>query len=199
MEFPEPTPPVRCLQRPDELARLLQIYIELAPRNVLEIGSFAGGTLWYWLQFAPVGARVVSFDLLIGDGQVVEQEKGRAMWSDWPRDDVTLTSHLVSTQSPQFPITLKREFPDGIDFAFIDGGHSYEAVQNDFVIAFERLNYGGVIALHDIFTESKIEDIACAKLWQVIKKSGYAIEEIGKPVGIESGIGCGIGVVYKSG
>ena len=36
-------------------------------------------------------------------------------------------------------------------FIFIDGGHSEEAAQNDYRLWSERLIYGGVLAIHDVF------------------------------------------------
>tara|TARA_B100000965_G_scaffold181722_1_gene151647 strand:- start:70 stop:690 length:621 start_codon:yes stop_codon:yes gene_type:complete len=37
------------------------------------------------------------------------------------------------------------------DMIFIDGGHSEEAAQNDYRLWSERLNPGGLLAIHDVF------------------------------------------------
>jgi hypothetical protein len=41
------------------------------------------------------------------------------------------------------------EAPGGVDFCFIDAGHSYECVKNDTEKAFSVLNHGGVVLWHD--------------------------------------------------
>lgn len=52
-------------------------------------------------------------------------------------------------------ITLKKEFENKldtigtIDFAFIDGDHSYAGIANDFFSVYPRLSKSGVIAFHD--------------------------------------------------
>ena len=51
---------------------------------------------------------------------------------------------------------------------FIDGGHDYNTVNNDFNIAIENLNKNGIIIMHDIYAS------ACdgpSKLWMEIKKN----------------------------
>ena len=37
-----------AIQCPEELAKLVEFVRELAPVNVMEIGSEAGGTFYYW-------------------------------------------------------------------------------------------------------------------------------------------------------
>ena len=41
------------------------------------------------------------------------------------------------------------------DMIFIDGGHSEEAAQNDYRLWSERLNPGGLLAIHDVFPDPK--------------------------------------------
>ena len=43
-----------------ELYELINLYDELQPRHVLEIGSQFGGTLYYWLEGAEEGAKVAA-------------------------------------------------------------------------------------------------------------------------------------------
>ena len=57
-----PLPGVEVGQWDNEFKALLGLYADLAPLRVLEIGTWQGGTLWYWLQFATAGAQVVSLD-----------------------------------------------------------------------------------------------------------------------------------------
>lgn len=41
------------------------------------------------------------------------------------------------------------DIPDELDFIFIDGDHSLEGIQKDWKIFSEKLQQGGIIALHD--------------------------------------------------
>lgn len=53
----------------------------------------------------------------------------------------------INTRAPEFK-TLIDALPL-IDFAFIDGCHSYEGVKSDFDIIYPRLSQTGIVALHD--------------------------------------------------
>ena len=44
-----------------------------------------------------------------------------------------------------------RNFPFKVDFIWVDGNHSYEAVLEDVEICKRIVSYGGVIAFHDCF------------------------------------------------
>jgi predicted O-methyltransferase YrrM len=44
------------------------------------------------------------------------------------------------------------QVPDWLDFAFIDGDHSWEGIKTDWTIVSERMLPGGVVCLHDSFT-----------------------------------------------
>ena len=48
-----------------------------------------------------------------------------------------------------FERILAEKHPNGIDFAFIDGDHSYKGIANDFEAIYPRLSSTGVIAFHD--------------------------------------------------
>ena len=57
----------------------------------------------------------------------------------------------IDTQKDQklFQAELAQRFTDGIDFAFIDGCHSYQGVKNDFNSVMPYMNEQGIIAFHD--------------------------------------------------
>ena len=42
--------------------------------------------------------------------------------------------------------------PDQLDFAFIDGDHSWEGIKTDWRLVSEKIRSGGVVCLHDSFT-----------------------------------------------
>jgi hypothetical protein len=54
----------------------------------------------------------------------------------------------ADTRSEKFPNLLKKKCPI-IDFAFIDGCHSYYGLKNDFEAVYPLLSSRGIIAFHD--------------------------------------------------
>ena len=44
------------------------------------------------------------------------------------------------------------QMPDQLDFAFIDGDHSWDGIHTDWTIVSEKLRAGGVVCLHDSVT-----------------------------------------------
>lgn len=56
--------------------------------------------------------------------------------------------HKVNTFSTEFKELFNKNHKE-IDFAFIDGDHSYEGIKSDFEIVYPKLSYCGIIAFHD--------------------------------------------------
>lgn len=200
LKFPKPTPPnVPILQRADEITRLVDIFNQIKPKNILEIGSFCGGTLWYWLYFAPKQATVVSVDIPVLDAQKMMQYKARAQWDLWAREDINFQSMLLDSTSVHFLPRLDTLFPDGIDFAFVDGGHAYQVIESDVNSILPRMNKGGALTLHDIHTPP-VNGIEVRKFWMDLVSNMpngiESVEEIGESDDMKGGIGSGIGVLY---
>ena len=61
----------------------------------------------------------------------------------------TLVQINTRTHRADFEAKLDELCPKGIDFAFIDGCHSYLGVRNDFAAVYPRLSPTGVVAFHD--------------------------------------------------
>ncbi len=58
----------------------------------------------------------------------------------------TLTQ--IDSRSDEFPAYLKSQCPV-IDFAFIDGDHSYNGIKNDFSVVYPLMSQTGIVAFHD--------------------------------------------------
>ena len=97
---------------------------------------YTGFDMWdthgQWDQFAQMGSfEMVNEDLKhIGDRYALVK---------------------VDTQKDQdtFRKELATRFTLGIDFAFIDGCHSYEGIKNDFYNVLPHMNPNGIMAFHD--------------------------------------------------
>jgi cephalosporin hydroxylase len=180
--------PVEILQNEWEVNKLINEVIDcdpLAIKNVLEIGSFYGGSLWCWAEGFIGLNKLMSIDKLIpsSDGRYDKLMESRAKWPEIFKDVPKFISITEDSKSKETIDRVKQEFPDGIDFLFIDGDHSYEGCMADFKNYLPLMSKGGVIALHDINHE-------CKKPWQEIKINRKILEIS------EDGIRRGIGVIY---
>lgn len=106
--------------------------------EILEIGAEKGGTLWFWDKVAGPGGRVVSVDTC--DNVFFDLEEGIS--------DVSLI--VGDSHAPEDIDRIMNLFPEGVDFLFIDGDHSYEGVKADFDNFSPLVRPGGIIAFHDI-------------------------------------------------
>lgn len=185
--------PVQLLQEETEFSRLLEIYIDLKPKNVIEIGSFYGGTLWHWLEYNSQIKKILCIDMPIppSDGRYQDMVKSRALWRNWTDAHPNLAFDIINTNSTwvQTVSAARSWFPDkDVDFLYIDGGHDYETVRQDYNNYGDLVKPGGIIALHDI---TGLEGVM--RMWQEIKASGVKVREItSNPI-----VGWGIGIVYK--
>jgi len=181
-----------ALQKPEEIARLEGLIAVLNPRNVLEIGTCHGGTLWLWCQLAHPFANIISVDLPdgpYGGGYPVEAVPKLLNYS---RDHQWIQLFRGDSHDELMLKGVKR-FLAGkkLDLLFIDGDHSYEGVKRDWEMYSPLMREGGVVVFHDIVEH---DDPACQvdRLWNELKPS-HKTEEIvhdnGEPWG-------GLGVIY---
>lgn len=180
-------------QNPFEIEELYKQVCALHPKKVLEIGTARGGTLYLWLQAATTDATVVSVDLPEGDFGGAYPECRVPFYKSFARPGQTL--HLMRTDShlPQTLEQVKQKFNDEpIDFAFIDGDHTYEGVKADFIEYGPLVRPGGIIAFHDILPRPDLPDIQVDKFWNEIKVQYNSEEFIGTEA---SGRKIGIGMI----
>jgi predicted O-methyltransferase YrrM len=163
-----PPAPVPVYQWEAEFEPLLDIYRAAKPLNVLEVGSFSGGTLYHWLQNAPTGARVTSLDLV---------SPNRHLYDDWVPPGVVLTVLNGDSRSPE-TVEFVRELAP-FDWVFIDAGHRYPEVRDDWENYRPMGASGAVIAFHDILPPSRTwPEIEVAWLWKEIQQFGWTTQEI---------------------
>jgi predicted O-methyltransferase YrrM len=142
---------------PYELLVIAGLVQYMAPRVLLEIGTFDGNTTLQMALNAPTDALVFTLDLPLGSSET-------ALPRD--RDDLTYVSDTRRVR-PRFMRhpgvgNVIRLFGDSaafdfrgaldgrsVDLAFIDGSHSYSYVKNDTERVLELLSPRGVILWHD--------------------------------------------------
>lgn len=147
-----------------ELEQLLRLVDPIKPDHIVEIGSYMGHGMATW--DAAWHPRVLV-------GVDTEPQHG------------TLPYHVLTGDSSNPGVVDKvRNLVDGsVDFLFIDGDHSYDAVSRDFMMYSPMVRSGGIIALHDIHWDWKtnlhgrsvcgaswIGEVGVRRLWEEVNE-----------------------------
>jgi predicted O-methyltransferase YrrM len=169
--------PVFINQTESEFKFLLRIFKKKNPRNILEIGSQFGGTLYQWITNSKDGATILSID---------EHQVNSDLYQSWTKNKVKVLDFKGDSHSDEALAFSWLCSP--YDWIFLDGDHSYEGSKQDWELALKLSKPGTIIVIHDIADNN----LDTPKLWKEIKNSHYFTEEI-----IEYGATLnGIGVVY---
>ena len=170
-----------------EFLPVLDLYKLIQPREVLEVGTYHGGTLYHWLQNAQKPATVVSVDCYaVG-------VDNRALYPSWVRDGVELVT-IMGDSSAQRTIDAAAERAP-YDWVFIDAGHYYDEVLRDWQNYEPLAGSPSVILFHDILPPTRAHpEIEVAQLWSEIRGQGWNTLEVVQDRGAEWG---GIGIVLK--
>lgn len=136
------TDPFIVGQVPAELNRMRDLYIERAPKRVLEIGVFYGGTLREWLANAAPNATIVAVD---------PEHQNPNRYDGWKKPSTTLIVGTGRSQDVVIEAQIMLFAP--FDWIFIDGDHAQDSVDADVALALQVAAPGGLVLLHDIAAE----------------------------------------------
>jgi cephalosporin hydroxylase len=142
---------IRPQQIKEEIIQFMKILAKFKPKNILEIGTARGGTLYLWSRVADPNAILISIDLPIASFYNGYPKWKMPFYQSFALDNQKIfllrkNSHKASTLSEVKNILGNKK----IDFLFIDGDHSYEGVKKDFEMYSKLVRRGGIIAFHDI-------------------------------------------------
>jgi predicted O-methyltransferase YrrM len=130
-----------CKQVYDELCAFEVFLREYRPNNILEIGTYTGGTFWLMCQYST--GYKVSIDIV--PPEYKEQRQQQRKFSD----NVILIDS--SSQNPETVNTVIQQTRySRFDLIFIDGDHTFDKVMEDFNIYSKLLSERGVVVFHDI-------------------------------------------------
>jgi predicted O-methyltransferase YrrM len=165
-------------QRMEEFVQLLNVVRERAPKRALEIGTARGGSLFAFAQYAS--ELLISIDLPGGKYGNGYPEQRRRLYESFSERNSSLKIVLIAGDSHS--AQTQREITKlldgkGLDFAFIDGDHSYEGVKMDFEFCLPLMANRGIIALHDICHHNNNPSCQVDKFWAEIKVK-YPVTEI---------------------
>ena len=158
---------------------------ELKPRTVLEIGTARGGTLFCWTRVIPEDAYLISIDLPAAAGNF--SGDGYGVWRSpiYRSFGARSTTHRSSPRHDSHSeevIEKTTELLGGrqVDFLFIDAGHTYQDVKQDFEFYSRFVAPGGLIAFHDIALHPPSTGCEVSRFWSEIKpqyESGELIQD----------------------
>jgi predicted O-methyltransferase YrrM len=198
--FAESATAIGPWQIKEEFLALARLVEQRRPRTLLEIGTAEGGTLFAHARLAHEEARIISIDLPqgpFGGGYprwripLYQSFAGARQKLELLRVD----SHAESTAALLASVLAGRL----IDYAFIDGDHTYDGVRQDFELCRRFAAPNAMIAFHDIAQQPNSEYVAATgaqwavhEFWKQLRQS-YAHDEFIRDPAQE---GYGIGVVY---
>jgi len=174
-------------QKTRELAEFIGLVAELEPDVIVEIGVFAGGTLYAWGRLAST---VIGIDDTPGGPEPIYCSSGQ------PRNEHGATMIIGDSHDPATAEILVKIL-DGrpIDCLFIDGDHRYEGICQDYALYSPLVRSGGLIGFHDISAD-RVDGIDVPQFWAEVKdESAVEIIDPDEHPIWPAGIGFGIGVL----
>ena len=149
--------PVKLLQDHWEIEKLItDFYIPLKPRQVLEIGSLYGGTLWHWIRNSERGTQIISLDK-IADNEFHKLEdviEARRLWDKWANLQ-SVQLQKITGNSNDYEVREWVKMSSPFDFIFVDGGHDMQTITNDWNLYYPMVRDGGIMAFHDVAADDE--------------------------------------------
>ena len=141
---------------PHERFLLAQLVRYFKPKTLLEVGTYRGATTRLLLDHLPSEARLYTIDLppdydlakvgAASDEHLILNRDVGVEYRDHPK-----AQNVVQVFGNTFDPSTWQQIPEGIDFAFIDASHTYEAVRNDTEMVRRKSTAGAVLVWHDYY------------------------------------------------
>ena len=114
--------------------------------NALEVGSYLGASA-YVIGEAIRGLGGTLHCVDTWQNQAMDEPE-RDTWNQFTSNTCGLAATLVPHRG--LSVEVSRELSVALDFLFLDGDHSEEAVESDLSAWLPKVKPGGVVAMHDI-------------------------------------------------
>lgn len=183
--------PVFAMQRPAEILALLERVRAIQPRNVLEIGTAAGGTLLLLARASSPEATIVSVDLPGGPFGGGYGSWRQPLYRSFAGRAQTLVLLRGNSHQPAMSRRIRELLRnEPLDFVFIDGDHTFEGARRDFLDYGTLVRSGGLIAFHDICPDPAQPDLQVPRLWNELRLLHPSQELVEDPG--QAGFGIGV-------
>lgn len=183
-----------ALQKPKELELLFAFLYGVDLKNILEIGTARGGTLWALCQIASKKANIISLDMPGGQYGAMDYIEGKEdleRLKDFASPEqkmhiIRQNSHSDST----FRKVKKILNQSKLDLLFIDGDHTYSGVKADWEMYSPLVREAGFIVFHDILDQDELyPGCKVDEFWKELKNQNETWEFIDPNGGVWGGIG----------
>jgi predicted O-methyltransferase YrrM len=173
-----------------EIASLTKIVEDMHPKNVLEIGTSRGGTLFIWSRLATKDAHIMSIDLPGGENNWAFPRWKEPFYKTFISKGQHINLLRGDSHSEEMAARFKKVLGnEKLDFLFIDGDHAYEGVKKDYEYYSPFVRPGGVIAFHDVALHPPITGSKVHVFWNEVKQGKKNQEFIENPAQGWGGIG----------
>ena len=170
---------IRPYQVRSEFLQIATLVQQRKPRVVVEVGTANGATLFAWCALADPQATIISIDLpggVHGGGYAYWRT---AIYKQFAQSGQRLLLLRADSHETETLLRLKKLLPpQGVDFLFIDGDHTYAGVKSDYEMYSPLLHPGGLIAFHDICLHPAKENCHVDKLWMEIRAQKPVTREL---------------------
>ncbi len=179
-------------QTPAEFKWLLEKFVDINPQRILEIGTKFGGCTKFFYDFMSNKSRFYTLDV---------QERQWTWKKEYKPGKILVKINGDSTHIDTIRKLALMLDGDKLDFIFIDGDHTYEAVKLDFRNYLNMTRTGSIIAFHDIYLRLRNPvpfdtdgfHGSVTRLWEELKRE-YRTEECWNSITDPNSTG--IGIVY---
>lgn len=186
---------VELPQHSKEFQPLMQFVEKRQPRNLVEVGTREGGSLFMLSRILPPGATIISVDLPGMAWGRRDSGTRKQLIAERLRAD-GFTVHLVERDSslPETAAEVSRLLEGApIEALFLDGDHAFDGVLADFQNYQPLMKEQAPIIFHDIARAARLPKVEVHYLWRVLKTFLPHVEFVAAPEN-----GQGIGVVLNS-
>jgi len=187
---------VELPQRDNEFRPLMEFFETLQPRNLVEVGTREGGSLFMLSRVMPPESTIISVDLPgLAWGRSDSGVKKRRVVDRLRRDGFTV--HLVERDS-SLPETAAEVAGllggEPIESIFLDADHSFRGVLADFQNYLPLVKNQAPLIFHDIAESTHTPKVEVHYLWRVLKALAPHVELMENEK-----TGQGIGIVINTG
>lgn len=179
-----------AMQDQREWCTFLEMVRAVEPKNVMEIGTADGGSLFGLAHYTQ--DTLISVDLPRGIHGGGYTPKKRRFYQSFEQLRDNLTIHLLQYDSGD-PLTVQcvdsilGEEP--LDVLFIDGSHLFDNVVRDFKNYLPFVRDDGLVALHDISAHTWLPECGVGKFWEILS---VAFPDNCMPIVFDRRLGLGV-------
>ncbi len=154
----------------DELIQLHEIAVACPQKaNVVEIGSYLGASTSY-IAGGLSGKKAIIYCIDTWQNETMP-DGIKDTYKAFSNNLAKSTQEIIKIRKKSDEVTAT-DLPDHVDFAFIDGDHSFKSAQNDVQLLEPLMAKNSVLAFHDALYFQGVSQI----IGDVLKRGNWRLE-----------------------